>query len=213
MSFARNVMPKIILSITIISMILNYYLSPQIFQDLGKYIKEFVVVIASIMLGLGFINTLMRDIPRITKKEPGQWYLSLLTIICIFVMFFLSAGNYMNPEVFSGMFSFLYQEVYRSFGQAVGAFAAFFVFSAIYRAMRLRTLEVGAFTLCHVAAILNNAPIGAVIWSGIPIIGDWVNEVILSAGLRGFIITSSLGAVILAFRYMLGKSETVIGGG
>ena len=211
MAFERNVGPKIVLSITIILMVTNYYLSPQLFQDIGKYIKEFVVVIAAVMLGLGFINALLRDIPKITKKEPGQWYFSLLTIIFIFVMLFLCAGNKYMPGTFSGMYSFLYQEVYRVLGNAIGAFAAFFVFTATFRAMRLRTLESGAFTISHILAVLGNAPIGAVIWPGIPIIADWINEVVVSAGLRGFIITSSLGGVILVFRYVIGKIETVLG--
>jgi len=211
MAFERNIGPKIVLSITIILMVTNYYLSPQLFQDIGKYIKEFVVVIAAVMLGLGFINALLRDIPRITKKEPGQWYFSLLTIIFIFVMLFLCAGNKYMPGTFSGMYSFLYQEVYRVLGNAIGAFAAFFVFTATFRAMRLKTLEAGAYTISHILAVLGNAPIGAVIWPGIPIIADWINEVVVSAGLRGFIITSSLGGVILVFRYVIGKSETVLG--
>jgi len=63
-----------------------------------------------------------------------------------------------------------------------------------------------------VFVVLTNAPVGAVMWATIPVIGTWINETIMSAGLRGFIITSSLGAVILGFRYVLGKSETVIGG-
>ena len=130
----------------------------------------------------------------------------------IFVMFTLCIGNRLNPSAFSAIYTFVYTEIYRSFTTAVLGFAAFFVFSAVYRALRLKTLEAGAFTIAHALAVLNNAPVGAVISPFIPIIGTWINETIMSAGLRGFIICSSLGAVILGFRYLIGRSEAVLGG-
>ncbi|MBS7635544.1 hypothetical protein KEJ34_08735 [Candidatus Bathyarchaeota archaeon] len=91
------------------------------------------------MLGIAFINALMRNIPWIIKKEPKQWYLSLSTIISIVVMFFLCLGNKLNPTTFSGAYTLVYSEIFRSFTTAVMAFAGFFVFSAVYRAMRLKT--------------------------------------------------------------------------
>ena len=212
MSFVRNEGPKIVLSTVIILMVTNYYLNPLIFQQTGNYIKQFVVIIAAIMLGLGFINALLRDVPRITKKEKGEWYLSLITIVFIILMFLASAGNAYMQSTFSGIYSFLYQEVYRSFDQTVGAFAAFFVFTAVFRAMRLKTLEAGTYAVSHILAVLGSAPIGVVIWVGIPVIADWINNVAVSAGMRGFIIISSLGGVLLVFRYLLGKSETILGG-
>lgn len=212
MSFVRNEGPKIVLSIVIILMVANYYLNPLIFQQIGNYIKQFVVIISAVMLGLGFINALIRDVPKITKQVKGEWYLSLITIFFIFLMFIVSAGNAYMKNVFSGTYSFLYQEVYRSFDQAIGAFAAFFVFTAVFRAMRLKTLESGTYTIAHILAVLGLAPIGAAIWVGIPVIADWINNVAVSAGLRGFIIVSSLGAVLLVFRYLIGKSETILGG-
>jgi hypothetical protein len=211
MAFVRNEGPKIFLSITILVMILNYYFEPVIFQRMGSYVKESVVIIASLMLGLGFANAMLRDIPRITRREDG-WYLSAITVFFIVIMFILSLGNKYWPNSFSGSYSFLYQEVYRSFGNTIGSFAAFFVFSAIYRAMRLKSFEASAYTLAHILVVLGNAPIGAVIIPSIALISDWINNVIVSSGMRGFIITSSLGGVIIVFRYLIGKSETVLGG-
>ncbi len=213
MSFIRRrEIPIAILSVTILFMIGGYYFSPAAFQLPAKYVTEWVVVITAFMLGLGFVNVLMRDVERISKRTPGQWYFSIITQVCIFGMFLACVANRLMPSTFSGIYRFLYSDVYRSFTMAVQALAGFFIFSAVYRSMRLRKLESGAFTLAHVLAVLSNAPIGALIWAGIPIIGTWINNVVMGAGMRGFIICSALGAVFLGFRYILGKSATIIGG-
>jgi uncharacterized membrane protein YjjB (DUF3815 family) len=61
--------------------------------------------------------------------------------------------------------------------------------------------------------ILSNAPVGEVIWSGIPAIGECFRFVGQVPGMRAFEVVGALGMIAYGFRALLGKERGFYAGG
>ncbi len=64
-----------------------------------------------------------------------------------------------------------------------------------------------------ILVMLSKVGIGQLIWSQIPVIGNWIMAVPNTAGMRGIVIGSCLGAVGVSLRIMLGLERGHLGGG
>ena len=102
--------------------------------------------------------------------------------------------------------------VFNPLARSMYAILGFFIVTASYRAMRAHTLEATLLLLSGFAVMLTNAPIGAIIWSGFPVIGKWILNVPSNAVNRGLLIGVGIGSVLYGIRVILGKERSYLGG-
>ena len=90
---------------------------------------------------------------------------------------------------------------------------AFHLASASYRAFRLKNPLSAALIISGVLLMLGTAPIGENIWSGFPVISNWITGVVNVAGSRGILISTAIGSVGMALRVLTGIDRSYLGAG
>jgi len=91
------------------------------------------------------------------------------------------------------------------------AILAFFIASAAYRAFRARTLEATVLLTAGIVVMLAKAPIGESIWSGFPVLSDWILNVPNRAGVTVIIMSGILASIALYIRVILGYERGWMG--
>jgi hypothetical protein len=81
---------------------------------------------------------------------------------------------------------------------------AFFVATAAYRGLRLRSWESVAFVVTAIVVLIGQVPVGRYVSDYFPQIKDWVLNVPSTAGMRGIIIGVALGTIATGVRVLIG---------
>ena len=84
------------------------------------------------------------------------------------------------------------------------------VIGAIVRAFRARNLDSALFVITFFFIVLYQATIGEAMWSGFPIIGDFLNNVIVFGASRANALVVALGISALGARILLGQESRVM---
>ena len=193
-----------------IVMILNFFFVVPGLSSLAEQIQAWALIIQLIAIGLGAAN-LMRVHSRVVQRRvKGRWLFSawligLFAILTILGLVNLATGTE-NP-----FYKWVFDHVYVSLGTTLYAITGFYIFSAAYRAFRARNIDAAILLIGGCLVILTNAPIGEVIWSGIPVIGRWMLDYGQVPAMRTFLITGALGLLAYGFRTLLGKERGFYG--
>jgi cation transport ATPase len=163
---------------------------------------------AAFALGLGVITTFRVHLSHIEKRTKGQWIFSIWTI-GLFVL--LALTGVINPKIIVYDWTFTY--VYTALSTTLYATTGFYIFSAAYRAFRARNLEAAILIISGVLILLRNAPIGEVIWSGFPVLGEWVLMKGQVGGMRTLTFVAAVGLIGFGIRTLLGMERGYFGGG
>jgi hypothetical protein len=90
---------------------------------------------------------------------------------------------------------------------------AFFVATAAYRGLRMRSPEAVAFVLTAVVVLIGQVPVGRYLGDVVPALKDWILNVPSTAGVRGIIIGVALGTIATGVRVLMGFDRPYGGGG
>ena len=203
-SKAFKVIPVIIFTL----IFLDYFLENAGISSIAETLRQFAVIISSMALGLGVISLLRIHGGQVQRKKEGTWMYSLVTIITFFAVFILGV---INTE--SDQYQWAFQHVYTTLQQTMYASTGFFIVSSAYRAFRARNLESALLLISGCIVVFTNAPIGEVIWSGFPVIGDWLLSTGQIPGYRTLLLIAGFGSVAYAYRVVTNKEQGFFGGG
>jgi len=161
---------------------------------LGFFFIDVAIILGAFAVILGFFNVLGAHVQRVRNRQT-TWPYSL--ILLLFTLFVLAVG--MIPSM-SPLFRDVFNAVQYPLQAAVASLLIFFVASAAFRALRVRSFE--SFILVAVALIvlLGQIPLAAELTT----IKDWLLSVPAMAGLRGLILGVALGTVITGLRVLIG---------
>ncbi|MFP3951428.1 MAG: hypothetical protein ACLFVP_04730 [Candidatus Bathyarchaeia archaeon] len=174
---------------------------------IAETLRTYATIIANISLGLGAITLVMTHIQKIQRRTEGMWQFSVLLIVFFVISLFtglagfaMTGGGQGNP-----IYDWIFRWIYTPLGQTLYPITGFFIFSAGYRAFRARNLDAALLLISGCFVLLTNAPVGATIWSGFPIIGRWFLDNGQVPGMRTFAIVGALGMLAYGFRALLGR--------
>ncbi len=187
---------------------LDYFLDIAGISSIAETLRQFAVIISSMALGLGVISLLRIHGSQVQRKKEGTWMYSLVTIITFFVVFILGVINTDGDQ-----YQWAFQHVYTTLQQTMYASTGFFIVSSAYRAFRARNIDAALLLLAGCIVVFTNAPIGEVIWSGFPVIGDWLLATGQIPGYRTLLLIAGFGSVAYAYRVVTNKEQGFFGGG
>jgi hypothetical protein len=192
----------IIIAITLVS----YYINIPVIISLSKSIYSWAIVLATISLGLGFINILIRWIPNIQRQE-SEWYFQAWSIFLM--LFMLLTG--ISTKVYGQhpLYVWMYTNVQVPLDATIYSLLGFYIASAVFRAFRSRSFESALFLLAGVFLIMRNAPIVEYWLPGQSNIGNWIMNNISMGARRGVAITVALGTLAFLARTIIGKERGV----
>jgi hypothetical protein len=196
-----------IILLSALIMIVPFYFQINEINALATIIQTFVAIIASFTLGMGAFNLLIITYKQTKNKDkvaPFAIYSMVLMIVMIIT-------GLIPPLMTNSYFVWLYNNLSFPTNSAMYAILCFYVASAAFRAFRARTAEAFVMLMAGFFIIAMNAPIFAVIWSGLPQIGTWINNYIVTGSSRAFTIAVAVGGMGISLRVLLGYDKTASG--
>lgn len=208
MSIRSREIALVILTVSTVLVLGGYYLNVPGLKSLANDLQTWAIVIAAFALGIGAVNLVLFHSLHILRRTKRQWYLSTLLLLSFAVT--LITGLALTPA--HPLFKWLFSYILSPLAVALYSLLGFFIFSAAYRALRIKTYESSILLVCALVAIISTAPIYESIWSGFAIIGNWFNEVPGTAGARALYLGVAIGTVIFGLRTIFWYERSQLGG-
>jgi hypothetical protein len=171
------------------------------FADWGGTLAQWVAVLVGFALLVGLGNLIKVHIGRVFRRDEG-WFYSLIVVGSALVVLGLGLiGGGPGTESVAWVFQWIYQPL----GAAVFSLLAFFLTTALFRSLRLRSREAMVMLVIALIVVIGQAPFSA----GSPLdivasVKDWLLDYPALAGIRAIILGVSFGAIGLSIRILLG---------
>lgn len=204
----KNILPIIIAAIVGFLLLADFFLDIPAIKGPAAEVQDWGVILAAFALALATINPIGFHIRQIGRKSKDRIH-SLILIVGLLAT--AISGIFMGTD--SAIFDFIFRSIYTSLAAAFYAMTAFHLASASYRAFRLKNPLSAALIVSGVLLMLGKAPIGENIWSGFPVIANWIMEVVNVAGSRGILISTAIGSIAMALRVLTGIDRSYLGSG
>ena len=191
-------------------MFFDYFFIEPVVQSTATILRSWCVIIFSFALGLGLFAALRVHLSRISRRQKGLWPMSIWLIVFTAIM--VIAGLTVTPMGATvGLYGWLFEYWWVPLTSAAYAITGFYIFSACYRAFKARNIDAAILIIAGVFVMLTNAPVGASIWSGIPVIGRWILDIGQIPAMRTISFTGGLGLILFGFRTLLGWERGTLG--
>jgi hypothetical protein len=164
---------------------------------LGRYFVDLAVIIAAFALFLGLINVLRVHVVKLRERQSG-WPYSLVLIAAMLLV--LAVGLPAGPS--QAVVQWVFTNIQTPLQASLSALLAFFVVTAAYRLLRIRSLESAVMLVIVLLVLAGQVTVGLV--PVLPAIRDWILDVPAMAGVRGILLGVGLGALLTAIRLLLG---------
>ncbi len=159
-------------------------------------------------IGVGFINLALLHYKNVVRRAR-KWWASVVVLVVMFpYLALIIYEDVTGPHV-----EWFLDAVTRPIGSTIFAMLAFFIFSAAYRAFRIKTLESTLLLAAGFIAMWGTAPIGGAIYAPIETWRQWLLDVVVTGSYRSITVGAFLGAYAVAIRILLGLERAHIAGG
>jgi hypothetical protein len=199
----RREIPLIIFAVTFLISLLEYYLEVPFLSDINTEITNWVLIMSTFALGTGLIALCLYHGKIIMQKKNG-YFVSIILFISMLMLF-------MSYYVAPNFADYLYNEIYTPLSIAIICFTAFYNYTAIYRAFRIRNIDAAVFAFAAIFLMMLYAPIFETIIPQTATVANWILDVPNMGASRGVIIGVALGTIAIAIRILLGYERAYMG--
>jgi len=207
MKFVRSSLPIYLGVVGGAVVLLAYFLTPKLLQDLSKWFGEWRMTLAAFALTLGAGNLLRIHANRIRLKRES---FAFSYVLIFFLIGYIVLGTFWGRT--HPLYSYIFDNAYQPLSATVFSINAFYISTACYRAFRARNLQAAVLLIAGVVVMLGKVGIGYAIWPGFATVTDWIMNVPNSAAMRGINMAAALGALGVSLRVILGLERGHLGG-
>ncbi len=177
------------------------------FADMAGTLAQWVAVLVGFALLVGLGNLMKVHIGRAVRREAG-WLYSLIVVgsALTVVALGLLGGGPGDASV-----AWIFQWIYQPLGAAIFSLLAFFLTTALFRALHVKSVEAIVLLIIALVVVIGQAPFSAT--SPIDVIAsakDWLLDYPVLAGIRAIILGVAFGAVATSLRALLGFDRTYL---
>jgi hypothetical protein len=179
--------------------LLGQFITNAAFGDLVSVLVAWGAIVFAFALLLGLANVILFHARHILARD-AQMPFSILILATALVVFLLVLPSGGPGAASQWVLRYIYQPLEASFL----ALLVFFIGTAVYRALRVRTWEMALFALSAVVVLIGSAPFMEVVSPWIPAAKEWVVNVPALAGIRGILLGVALGIMATGLRLLTG---------
>lgn len=197
--FRRQIFPVVLAIAVGLIVLLGQFVTTTDYGLLVGVLIQWGGIVFAFAVLLGLINVAMFHVRRITTRDAQMSYSALIlaTAIIVFLIVFPSGSTGAGAQ---WVLSYIYKPLEGSFL----ALLVFFIGTAVYRALRVRTWEMALFAISAVVVLIGSAPFTQLLSPLIPAARDWVVSVPAMAGMRGILLGAALGIIATGLRLLTG---------
>ena len=184
----------------------DFFLVGDPVDSVAQHLIRSASVVAAFALLLGVVNVSRVHVGKLVQREQGWGYSAVLVTGMVVTVGVGIAGG--GPG--SRPAAVLFDTVVFPLQATLFSLLALFFVVAVYRAMRVRSLESVLFIAFAVAVLLGQTPIGMVLWDQLPAVKDWAFEVPVLAGMRGILLGVALGTIATGLRVLSGVDRPYV---
>jgi hypothetical protein len=184
----------------------DFFVTSSSIDALGLYLIRTASVVAAFALVLGMVNVLTVHLSKVYSRDKGWGY----SMVLLGALFFTLGVGFLTKGPASIYVQEIFETVLFPLEATLFSLLAFFVFTAAYRAFRVKSFETGLFVTFGILVLLGQVPIGAMLWDQLPVIKDWVLDVPALAGARGILLGVALGTAATGLRVLLGLDRPYV---
>jgi len=189
-------------------MILDNFLNIPVLGSLSSEIRIWGVIIAAFALGLASINLARFHVVRVARQTTDWPY----SVACLIAMAAFGLGG-IAAGPGNDYYRFYFANFFSPMAVATMGMTIFFIATAAFRAVTIRSLEAGVLLAAALVVMLGNIPLGDAISPHIPDAAEWIRRIPNMAGQRGILITSAIGSIAFGLRVLIGLERTQFGAG
>lgn len=204
--------PLLITFITGFIIIVSFFIPHRPFGQLETETLIWYAIIFAFTLVIGVDSLVRLHIKHIRKRKKGWWYsivffAGFFYCLTIGIISLIQTPNIFQPGT---VFFYGYETILIPLQSTMFALLAFFVASASYRAFRARNIEATLLLIAAVIVMIGRVPAGYKLWPKLPVIANWIFDVLQIGAMRGILIGVALGAVAMSLRLILGIERTYL---
>jgi lysylphosphatidylglycerol synthetase-like protein (DUF2156 family) len=203
----RRQLPILLVFVTGILMVLQYFSPHPLSEFLFAYANDFVIVIGILAIPIGIFSLMRNTVNRF--REPRERVYSLATIVGFLIMVL---SGWRRESMDSGtLFMNLFQNLLVPAQATLFSMLAFYIASAAYRAFRARTVLAAILLITAFVVMLRLIPLPEPLSSWNAALVRWILAVPNLAAKRAIIIGVALGAISYSMKILLGIERSYMG--
>lgn len=195
----RQLIPVILAIAVGLIVLLGQFITNDIFSNLFNVFVIWGTIVFAFALLLGLVNLALFHLRRIVSRD-AQMPFSVLILATALVVFLIVLPSGSAGTATQWVMRYIYQPLEASFL----ALLVFFIGTAVYRALRVRTWEMALFALSAIVVLIGSAPFMQVLSPLFPAAKEWVVNVPAVAGVRGILLGVALGIIATGLRLLTG---------
>jgi hypothetical protein len=228
----KRSVPLTIVFVTAVLLIVAFFIPHKPFGDLQSRFLNWYTIVSGFTFLLGLDSLTRHHLVRVFRRVEG-WGYSLVLVLALFATMalgFYSWFKFQSPFALRAPFMWLYTYMIIPLQSTMFASLAFFVFSAAYRAFRIRNFAATLLLVAACLVMIGNVPLGSAFWhdigslvhaiipgvsvdkftalEGFASIKDWLMSIPTAAAGRGIGIGLALGGIAMSLRIILGIERT-----
>jgi len=198
-----------------IVVLFSFVLDNPVLHAVRALFVEWTVIVVAFALLLGVFNVLRTHARRIQGGKGAVYSIVLVvSFLVVFVPGILSAeqlpaglsdllGAWVGPS--GQIVTWVYQYVQRPLQATLFSLMAFFVFTAAWRAFRVRSAASVVMLIAALVVLLGSIRLSlGGNWKQVTVFRNWVMNVPVMAGSRGLLLGIALGTIVSGLRLLVG---------
>lgn len=201
-TFKGPALPLVLAIVTVLFMFGEFFLINESIANVAILIRGWTLIISGFFTLVGYFTLLRHHSKVIIKRDKDlPWSAIIIATSIIYIAVGLLFGT--NSSLYANIYTAVPGAVRTTMWALMGAM----MLAGAYRGFMIKSWEGVVFLSSAIILMFYRAPLGPVIWSGFPIIGEWLVGVVQRTTSRAIVISASVGIIVTGLRMLLGEES------
>ncbi|MEM3714258.1 MAG: hypothetical protein QXF82_04845 [Nitrososphaeria archaeon] len=203
--FKRKELVFALIAILGLWLFVDYSVVDPTVQSITSDVLKWATLLGGFMLIYGGLEAL-RYHTKVVYKKQSNWYWSAYFVVIVLV--YVVSGLIQGSR--GAIPQWLFNNMLDPASATMYSILAFYIISALYRTLRMRSIELTILSLVTILVVAANDPIITVYIPQLTAVRDWFISVPNVGANRGFLIGAAIGAIFLGVRVFLGREKSLV---